>query len=105
MEPYWLTLEQCSLPLADRDLCFFPLGARPELDTEIVIGEVVYDSYAIMYYQKRGQITMKLYSGFLSHVALVWYFRSYSQVGDRILFYSNSRHHGVVLVFCLQVGL
>ncbi|XP_056290070.1 complement component C8 gamma chain [Pseudoliparis swirei] len=36
-------------------------GARPELDTEIVIGEVVYDSYAIMYYQKRGQITMKLY--------------------------------------------
>ncbi|TNN34147.1 Complement component C8 gamma chain [Liparis tanakae] len=36
-------------------------GARPELDTKIVIGEIVYDSYAIMYYQKRGQITMKLY--------------------------------------------
>ncbi|KAM3593464.1 uncharacterized protein V6R79_013458 [Siganus canaliculatus] len=37
-------------------------GTRPELNTEIVIKETDYDSYAIMYYQKRGQITMKLYS-------------------------------------------
>ncbi|XP_054478948.1 complement component C8 gamma chain [Anoplopoma fimbria] len=36
-------------------------GNRPELDTEIVIGETDYNSYAIMYYQKRGKITMKLY--------------------------------------------
>ena len=36
-------------------------GARPELNTEIVIGETDYDSYAIMYYQKKGKITMKLY--------------------------------------------
>ncbi|XP_041817706.1 complement component C8 gamma chain [Chelmon rostratus] len=36
-------------------------GARPELNTEIVIGETDYESYAIMYYQKRGKITMKLY--------------------------------------------
>lgn len=37
-------------------------GARPELNTEIVIGETDYNSYAIMYYQKRGKITMKLFS-------------------------------------------
>lgn len=36
-------------------------GARPELNTEIAIGETDYTSYAIMYYQKRGKITMKLY--------------------------------------------
>ncbi|KAM6971694.1 complement component C8 gamma chain [Tautogolabrus adspersus] len=36
-------------------------GSRPELNTEIVIGESDYDNYAIMYYQKRGKITMKLY--------------------------------------------
>lgn len=36
-------------------------GTRPELNTEIVIGETDYTSYAIMYYQKRGKITMKLY--------------------------------------------
>ncbi|XP_038582345.1 complement component C8 gamma chain isoform X1 [Micropterus salmoides] len=36
-------------------------GARPELNTEIVIGETDYDSYAIMYYQKQDKITMKLY--------------------------------------------
>uniref|UniRef100_UPI0037E740DC complement component C8 gamma chain n=1 Tax=Semicossyphus pulcher TaxID=241346 RepID=UPI0037E740DC len=36
-------------------------GARPELNTEIVIGETDYDNYAIMYYQKRGKMTMKLY--------------------------------------------
>lgn len=51
-----------------------PPGARPELNTEIVIGETDYDSYAIMYYQKKGKITMKLYGGFLSHVTFVWYF-------------------------------
>ncbi|XP_068438330.1 complement component C8 gamma chain [Clinocottus analis] len=37
------------------------IGARTDLDIEIVIGEMVYNSYAIMYYQKRGKITMKLY--------------------------------------------
>ncbi|XP_035508925.1 complement component C8 gamma chain [Morone saxatilis] len=36
-------------------------GPRPELDTQIVIGETDYNSYAIMYYHKRGKITMKLY--------------------------------------------
>ncbi|KAK9527862.1 hypothetical protein VZT92_014387 [Zoarces viviparus] len=36
-------------------------GGRPELDTKIVIGETDYNSYAIMHYQKRGKITMKLY--------------------------------------------
>lgn len=36
-------------------------GARPELNTDIVIGETDYNSYAIMYYQKRGKTTMKLY--------------------------------------------
>lgn len=36
-------------------------GTRPELNTEIAIGETDYTSYAIMYYQKRGKITMKLY--------------------------------------------
>lgn len=38
-------------------------GARPELNTEIVIGETDYNSYAIIYYQKQGKITMKLYGG------------------------------------------
>ncbi|XP_071341525.1 complement component C8 gamma chain [Trachinotus anak] len=37
-------------------------GARPELNTEIVIGETDYNSYAIMYYQKQGKITIKLYA-------------------------------------------
>ncbi|KAF1372914.1 hypothetical protein PFLUV_G00254850 [Perca fluviatilis] len=36
-------------------------GTRPELNTEIAIGETDYNSYAIMYYQKMGKITMKLY--------------------------------------------
>ncbi|CAK6951848.1 complement component C8 gamma chain [Scomber scombrus] len=36
-------------------------GTRPELNTEIVIGDTDYSSYAIMYYQKLGKITMKLY--------------------------------------------
>ncbi|XP_049912514.1 complement component C8 gamma chain [Epinephelus moara] len=36
-------------------------GTRPELNTEIAIGETDYTSYAIMYYQKRCKITMKLY--------------------------------------------
>ncbi|XP_074478231.1 complement component C8 gamma chain [Sebastes fasciatus] len=35
-------------------------GANPELNTEIAIGEMD-NNYAIMYYQKRGKITMKLY--------------------------------------------
>lgn len=50
---------------------WLPPGARPELNTEIVIGETDYESYAIMYYQKRGKITMKLYGGFLVHVTFV----------------------------------
>ncbi|TWW71098.1 Complement component C8 gamma chain [Takifugu flavidus] len=36
-------------------------GTREELNTNIVIVETDYSSYAIMYYQKRGKITMKLY--------------------------------------------
>ncbi|XP_041717604.1 complement component C8 gamma chain isoform X1 [Coregonus clupeaformis] len=36
-------------------------GSRPLLNTEIVIGETDYSSYAVFYYQKQGQLTMKLY--------------------------------------------
>ncbi|XP_029314070.1 complement component C8 gamma chain [Cottoperca gobio] len=36
-------------------------GARSELNTEIVIGETDYNSYAILYYQKHGKINVKLY--------------------------------------------
>ncbi|XP_018557494.1 complement component C8 gamma chain [Lates calcarifer] len=36
-------------------------GPRPELNTEIVIGETDYTSYAVLYYQKKGKITLKLY--------------------------------------------
>uniref|UniRef100_A0A3P8UD65 Complement component 8, gamma polypeptide n=1 Tax=Amphiprion percula TaxID=161767 RepID=A0A3P8UD65_AMPPE len=36
-------------------------GARPELNIDIVIAETDYTSYAIMYYQKHGKITLKLY--------------------------------------------
>uniref|UniRef100_A0AAY5L8W3 Lipocalin/cytosolic fatty-acid binding domain-containing protein n=1 Tax=Esox lucius TaxID=8010 RepID=A0AAY5L8W3_ESOLU len=36
-------------------------GSRPELNTDIVIGETDYSSYAVFYYQKQGQLTMKLY--------------------------------------------
>ncbi|CAI5673433.1 complement component C8 gamma chain [Oreochromis niloticus] len=36
-------------------------GSRPEQNIEIVIGDTDYNSYAIMYYQKQGKITMKLY--------------------------------------------
>ena len=43
----------------------FPPGTRPELNTEIVIGETDYNSYAILYYHKRGKITMKLYGEFI----------------------------------------
>ncbi|KAM3593463.1 uncharacterized protein V6R79_013458 [Siganus canaliculatus] len=52
-------------------------GTRPELNTEIVIKETDYDSYAIMYYQKRGQITMKLYSRFLIFEIYVFWFCYY----------------------------
>nr|XP_015810854.2 complement component C8 gamma chain [Nothobranchius furzeri] len=37
-------------------------GARPELNTDIVIGETDYTGYAVLYYQKQGRITAKLYS-------------------------------------------
>jgi len=46
----------------------FPPGANPELDTAIVIGETDYTSYAVMFYQKQGKVTVKLYSKFPSHV-------------------------------------
>ncbi|XP_029978953.1 complement component C8 gamma chain [Sphaeramia orbicularis] len=36
-------------------------GTRPELNTEIVIGDTDYSSYAIIYYHKRDKVTMKLY--------------------------------------------
>ncbi|KAJ8010801.1 hypothetical protein DPEC_G00078910 [Dallia pectoralis] len=36
-------------------------GSRPELNTDVVIGETDHSSYAIFYYQKQGQLTMKLY--------------------------------------------
>uniref|UniRef100_A0A3Q4G662 Complement component 8, gamma polypeptide n=1 Tax=Neolamprologus brichardi TaxID=32507 RepID=A0A3Q4G662_NEOBR len=39
---------------------FIP-GSPPEQNIEIVIGDTDYNSYAIMYYQKQGKITMKLY--------------------------------------------
>ncbi|KAM9839681.1 complement component C8 gamma chain [Aulostomus maculatus] len=44
-------------------------GARPELNIEIVIGETDYSSYAIMYYQKGGKITMKLYGGTVDNLS------------------------------------
>lgn len=53
-------------------LSVFPIGARAELDTDVVVIETDSRTHAIMYYQKRGQITMKLYGGFLSIVAPVW---------------------------------
>ncbi|XP_061569886.1 complement component C8 gamma chain isoform X1 [Cololabis saira] len=37
-------------------------GARPELNTEIVIGDTDYTSYAVLYYQKKGKMSVKLYS-------------------------------------------
>ncbi|XP_013863898.1 complement component C8 gamma chain [Austrofundulus limnaeus] len=37
-------------------------GARPELNTDIVIGETDYTSYAVLFYQKQGKVTVKLYS-------------------------------------------
>lgn len=46
-------------------LCLFlSPGARPELNTDIVVGETDYTSYAILFYQKQGKITVKLYSRF-----------------------------------------
>uniref|UniRef100_A0A3Q0QU56 Complement component 8, gamma polypeptide n=1 Tax=Amphilophus citrinellus TaxID=61819 RepID=A0A3Q0QU56_AMPCI len=45
------------------------LKAHPEDNIEIVIGETDYDSYAIMYYQKRGMITVKLYGRFLNNLS------------------------------------
>ncbi|XP_026220155.1 complement component C8 gamma chain [Anabas testudineus] len=37
-------------------------GPRPELNTDIVIGETDYSSYAIIYYQKQDKVTLKLYA-------------------------------------------
>ncbi|XP_061820739.1 complement component C8 gamma chain [Nerophis lumbriciformis] len=37
-------------------------GSRAELNTDIVVVETDYSSYAILCYQKLGKITMKLYS-------------------------------------------
>uniref|UniRef100_A0A3B4TG85 Complement component 8, gamma polypeptide n=1 Tax=Seriola dumerili TaxID=41447 RepID=A0A3B4TG85_SERDU len=36
-------------------------GPHPHLNTDIVIADTDYNSYAIMYYQKLGKMTMKLY--------------------------------------------
>lgn len=44
-------------------------GTRAELNTDIVIGDTDYNSHAIMYYQKRGQITMKLYGRSVDNLA------------------------------------
>lgn len=43
------------------------VGTRAEQNTEIVIGETDYNSYAVIYYQKRGKMTVKLYGGLLTH--------------------------------------
>lgn len=48
------------------------VGARPEQNTEIVIGETDYTSYAVLYYQKRGKMTIKLYGGLLMHAAHIF---------------------------------
>lgn len=79
---------------------FFPPGTRPELNTEIVIRDTDYSSYAIMYYQKQGEMTMKLYGGFHSNVIFVWYFRSKSQlVVLVVLFWEIQRVHcGLMLL-------
>lgn len=45
------------------------VGTRPEQNTEIVIGETDYNSYAVIYYQKRGKMTVKLYGG-ASHTCI-----------------------------------
>ncbi|KAM9712883.1 complement component C8 gamma chain [Menidia menidia] len=37
-------------------------GRNPDLDTVVVIGESDYSSYAILFYQKRGEVTVKLYT-------------------------------------------
>ncbi|XP_041824985.1 complement component C8 gamma chain [Melanotaenia boesemani] len=37
-------------------------GPSPDLDTTIVIGATDYTSYAVMLYQRRGEITVKLFS-------------------------------------------
>ena len=42
-----------------------PPGANPEMNIDIVIGETDYSSYAIMYYQKQGKVTVKLYGWFI----------------------------------------
>lgn len=41
------------------------------MNTEIVIGETDYNSYAVIYYKKRGKITVKLYGGPPVHVIYV----------------------------------
>uniref|UniRef100_A0A3B3IJV8 Complement component 8, gamma polypeptide n=1 Tax=Oryzias latipes TaxID=8090 RepID=A0A3B3IJV8_ORYLA len=45
-----------------REILLFLPGDRPERNTEIVIGETDYTSYAVIYYHKQGQVTVKLYS-------------------------------------------
>lgn len=66
----WSTKVPCSIRLSTYTPCC--VGARPELNTEIVIGETDYNSYAVIYYQKRGKITVKLYGGPPVHVTYVW---------------------------------
>lgn len=94
----------------------FPPGARPELNTEIVIGETDYDSYAIMYYQKQDKITMKLYGGFPSHVTVVLYLRSECQVLIMLFYAAKLKLNRIfkkcickvkmfAFVLCMQAGL
>ncbi|KAJ8403290.1 hypothetical protein AAFF_G00355070 [Aldrovandia affinis] len=40
---------------------FLLKGNKPTNDIDIIIGETDYNSYAILYYQKRGKISIKLY--------------------------------------------
>lgn len=64
-------------------------GARPEFNTEIVIGDTDYTSYAVLHYQKLGKITVKLYS------------RSVDELSEPVLtkFEQLAEKHGMGLAY------
>lgn len=74
-------------------------GSPPEQNIEIVIGDTDYNSYAIMYYQKQGKITMKLYGRFLPY-----FFRYFilSSTALLILYYFGKYVKGFFVLCCVR---
>lgn len=79
-------------------LCFIDKNPRKNID--IVIAETDHSSYVILYFQRQGKISMKLYGGYLT---TAWYFvSSFSdklmKLGELMVF--KFKFDGMVFICC-----